>query len=248
MSDGVVPPVAQEPQPAWYRSTWGLGDVAFGIALSQALAVVATVVVFGIAGWESSADVPLWAGALLQVPLWGGWLAAVFLAGRNKGHGVADDFGWSFRTSDVPLGLLIGVVMQVVVLPILYLPLLRLLGSTPEELSAPAKELTSKAEGTVGWIVLALIVVVGAPIVEELFYRGLFLRALRKRGIPDVWSCVISGAVFGAMHFQPLQFAGLFVLGTVLALLAVRTGRLGLSIVTHMAFNATTVALLYSQR
>ena len=50
------------------------------------------------------------------------------------------------------------------------------------------------------------------------------------------------------MHFQPLQFAGLFVLGTVLALLAVRTGRLGLSIVTHMAFNATTVALLYSQR
>jgi uncharacterized protein len=177
--------------------------------------------------------------------LWGGWLTAVYLAGHNKGNGVVEDFGLRIRPRDVPAGLAIGVAMQLVVLPLLYLPLLRLLDLTSDDLSAPARALSSKADGAVGWIVLSLIVVVGAPVVEELFYRGLLLRSLQKRGIPDLWSAVISAAVFAGMHFQALQFLGLFVLGVVLALLAQRTGRLGASICTHAAFNATSVLLLY---
>lgn len=200
-----------------------------------------------MAGWTTSSDVPLWAGAVLQIPLWGGFLTAVVLAGRNKGHGVVRDFGFRFEWLDAPVGLVIGVVMQLLVLPVLYLPVLWLLDQSSDDLSRPARELADKAQGPVGWIVLTLIVVVGAPIVEELFYRGLLLRSLQKRGIPDVWSCVICAAVFAASHLQALQFVGLFAIGLVLSYLAVRTGRLGPSICTHAAFNATSVVLLYLQ-
>ena len=224
--------------------TWGLGEVALGFLLAQAFAVVATLIALGAAGWTESSDIPMWAAALLQVPLWGGYLASVYLAGA-KGRGVTADFGLSMRWSDVPIGIVVGVVVQVLVLPLLYLPILEFGGYTDDDLSAPARALSDKATGPLGWILLTLVVVVGAPIVEELFFRGLFLRALQKRGLPDWASILISSAVFGAVHFQALQFVGLFAIGVVLAVMAVRTGRLGMSIFTHVGFNASSVVLLY---
>jgi membrane protease YdiL (CAAX protease family) len=50
--------------------------------------------------------------------------------------------------------------------------------------------------------------------------------------------------VFGVTHFQLLQFPALVAFGAVLGFLALRTGRLGPSIVAHMAFNAVTVTAL----
>lgn len=223
---------------------WGLGEVALGFLLAQVLAVLGSSVAFSAAGWTKSSQVPLWAAAVLQVPLWGGYLGAVFIAGK-KGRGMAADFGLSMRGIDVPVGLVIGAVVQLVVVPLLYVPILRLSGTDSNDLSAPARALADKATGPVGWLLLVLIVVVGAPVVEELFFRGLFLRSLQKCGLPDWAAIVISAAVFGAVHFQLLQFVGLFAIGLVLAAMAVRTGRLGLSIFTHMGFNATSVALLY---
>lgn len=245
MAEPTAPLVAAD-TPSGPRN-WGLGEVALGILLSQALALVASVAVYGAAGWTSSDEVPLWAGALLQIPLWAGWMVAVVVAGR-KGNGAVADFGIRARPLDVPVGIVLGVVLQLVVLPLLYLPLLQLLGRTTDDLSAPARNLTDKADGTAGWIVLALIVVVGAPVFEEIFYRGLLLSALRKRGLHDAVACLLSGAVFAAMHFQGLQFAGLFVLGTILSVLVVRTDRLGPAILTHAGFNATTVVTLYLMR
>lgn len=226
------------------QQRWGLGEVALGFLLAQALAVVATVVAMGAGGWTEAADIPMAAAALLQVPLWGGYLGSVYLAG-TKGGGLVDDFGLAVRPLDVPIGLVVGVAVQLLVLPLLYVPILELTGTSQDDLSAPARALSDKATDPLGWVLLVLIVVIGAPLVEELFFRGLFLRALQKRGLPD-WAAVVgSAAVFGAVHFQLLQFVGLFTIGLVLAVMAVRTGRLGMSIATHMAFNATSVVVLY---
>jgi hypothetical protein len=220
-----------------------LGDVAVGIGLSQLLLLVAQVVVLSIAGWEEFSQVPLWATALLQLPLWAGWLVALRGAGA-KGHGVVREFRVRFRPVDVPVGVGVGLLMQFVVLPLLYWPILRLTDRTSEDLSEPARVLADKAQGPLGWVVLSLVVVVGAPLVEELFYRGLLLGALRKRGVGPALAAVLSGAVFAVMHLQPLQFAGLFALGVVLALLVLRTRRIGAAVVAHATFNAVTVALL----
>ena len=92
------------------------------------------------------------------------------------------------------------------------------------------------------------MVVFVAPVVEELFYRGLVLRSLEKRRWPR-WAVVVgSAALFAAMHFQVLQFPGLFVFGVVLALMTLITGRLGPAIWAHAGFNGATVVLLYTAR
>ncbi len=48
---------------------------------------------------------------------------------------------------------------------------------------------------------------------------------------------MISGVLFGAVHAELLQFAGLAVFGVFLGLISYRTGRLGMNIVAHGAFN-----------
>ena len=227
--------------------TWGLGDVGVGILASQFLAAVCTVLAMGVAGWKSSSDVPMWGLALLQLPMWAGWLGALVVAGR-KGDGVVAEFGFRAEWIDVPVGLAVGVLLQLVVVPLLYLPVLALMGRTNEDLSKPAKELAARAHGSIGWVLLFLLVGIGAPVVEELFYRGLFQRAMVKRRVPAWASVLVVAAVFAAMHLEALQFLGLFVFGLVAGVLAHRSGRLGPSIAAHVGFNVTTVVTLWLAR
>lgn len=229
---------------------WGLGDVSAGILASVFLTATVGGLIIAAAGWSDGSgdvEVPIWGQALLQLPLWGGYLGVTLWATRTKGTGVVRDLGFSTRASDAPVGLLVGVLAQLVVLPVLYVPILELTGRTTEDLSAPARELAGRAGELPGWVLFALIVGVGAPIVEELFYRGLFLRSLQKSGAPGVIALVVSAAVFAGVHFQALQFPGLFVFGLIAGALALRTGRLGPAVWAHVGFNATAVVALYQE-
>ncbi len=114
------------------------------------------------------------------------------------------------------------------------------IGTDAEDLGKLARELGDKADSSMGVVLLFVIVAVGAPIAEELFFRGLVLRSFENR-FGTAWAVVGSSVFFGATHFQPLQFAALTAAGAIFALLTVRTGRLGPAIVAHMAFNAVTV-------
>ena len=224
---------------------WGLGDVAVGIVASILLSTLIGSLILGLAGWRTSADVPVWGMALLQVPLWAGYLGVTAWATATKGDGPLLGIGASMRWFDVPVGLAIGVVTQLLVLPALYLPIFRLTGTSEEELSAPAEALAERAGSAASWVLFAVLVGLCAPVVEELFYRGLFLRSLTKRGMPPWSAVVVSAAVFGAIHFQVLQFAGLFTFGLIAGTLASFTQRLGSAVFAHVAFNMTTVVLLY---
>ena len=186
---------------------------------------------------------PLWLVAILQAFLWLGLLGAPVLAARTKGNGVVEDFGLRFRLIDVPVGLVIGVVSQLVLVPIVSLPWIALLGKDLDDLDDSARELADKATDPLGVALLFVIVVLGAPVVEELFFRGLLQRSLLQRVAP-VLAVAISALVFGVTHFQLLQFPALVAFGAILGFLALRTGRLGPSIVAHMAFNAVTVIAL----
>jgi membrane protease YdiL (CAAX protease family) len=224
---------------------WGLGEVALGIGVSMLLSILIGSLIYAAAGWETSDAVPIWGLALLQVPLWAGYLGVTLWATATKGRGLVQDLGATARWFDAPVGLAIGVVTQLLVLPLLYLPIFLLTDTDSDELSAPARELADRAESFPSWLLFALLVGICAPVVEELFYRGLFLRSLTKRGMPTVAAVVLSAAVFAAVHFQVLQFAGLFAFGLIAGALAARTGRLGASIWAHIGFNMTTVVVLY---
>lgn len=226
---------------------WGLGEVCIGLAASLVLSTLIGGLIMSAAGWKDPSDIPMWGLGLMQIPLWGGYLGAVLYAG-TKGEGVVSDFGARVRPLDVPVGLAIGIVVQVVVLPLLYVPIFWLSGTDTEELSRPAQELADRAGGTVSWLLFALLVGLLAPVVEELFYRGLLLRSIEKRGAAPWVAVVLSSVVFAAMHMQPLQFPGLLVFGLVSGTLAARSGRLGPSVFAHIGFNMTTVVMLYLGR
>ena len=88
------------------------------------------------------------------------------------------------------------------------------------------------------------MVMVGAPIVEELFFRGLFFAALRKRGVGAVLTILITGAVFAGFHFEPTRFFVLLPTGLVLGWVRWKTGSTGASMVAHGLVNAPGALLL----
>jgi membrane protease YdiL (CAAX protease family) len=188
-------------------------------------------------------DLPLSLVALTQIPLWAGYLGVPWYAARTKGNGLVTDFHLWMRWVDVPLGLIAGLVTQLVLVPLLYAPALWLTDLDPDELSSEARELTDKATDPVGVVLLVLIVVVLAPLIEELFFRGLFQRSAGRR-FGSFWAVVLPAVVFGLVHLQPLQFPALVLFGLVAGLLVARFDRLGPAVWAHLGFNAVAVAAL----
>ncbi len=194
--------------------------------------------------------VPIAVLGLLQIPLWIGLLGAPLLiskvsrreTGDGLWQGFADDLGFRFQASDIPLGLAVGVFSQLVLLPALYWPIFKILGD--RDLSGAARSLTDQASGDpLGVVVLVLMVAVGAPLVEELFFRGFLQRSLHRRfGFIPAW--LIASFVFGIVHFQMLQLPALMAFGMVAGALFAKFERLGPAIWAHVGFNMVTVIAL----
>jgi membrane protease YdiL (CAAX protease family) len=237
-----------EPDPEARR--WGLGDVALGAAVGFLGGQIALGIVLSASGRTTDQvdDLPLGLVALSQLGLWLGLLGAPLLATRLKGRGLVADLDLRARWRDLWTGGSIGAVLQLAVLPLLYIPLLDLLGKSTDDLEGPARTLTDRADGAVGVVLLVLIVGIGAPIIEEIFYRGLFQRALIKRGVAPALSILIVAVVFGASHGELLQLPALVVFGAAAGWLAHRSGRLGPAIAAHVAFNMVTVIALLASR
>lgn len=242
--DAVTPPGAAGDLPP---VRWGLGDAWIGLLIGNVAAVFVGAAILSATGYAGtdSDDLPLGIIAVLQVPLWAGYLTMPLYAAHRKGNGLVADFGLRVRALDVPVGLVIGVASQLLLVPLVYVPIFWVIGQ--RDVSADARALTDRATDPVGVVLLILIVVVGAPIVEELFFRGLLLRSAERRW-GKVWAVVVSSLIFGAVHLQPLQFPALVAVGVVFALLALKTGRLGPSIFAHMGFNAVAVISLLASR
>jgi membrane protease YdiL (CAAX protease family) len=176
-------------------------------------------------------------------------------AQRPRGSGsVVRDFGFKLRPwPDIPLGIVAGVASQFLLVPVVEAPLLPFVHHLYSRLGHPAQSLTGHAFGP-GLVVLSVLVCVGSPVVEELFFRGLLLRGLFGRlenlgpRLAPAASILITALVFALAHFEALQFLGLAGFGVVLGVLAWRTGRLGSSIVAHMAFNTVTIIAIVAAR
>lgn len=246
MRDATAAGARSDGDPAWPKDVdpsarWGLGDAAAGL-LGGFLA--ASVVVGLWVFLSGSSEQSLGTMAAGWLGLWAGFAGVPVLASRRKGStSLGKDFGLQAHWSDA-VGSLAGAGCQLLVLPALYFLIQRLTGDL--DVSGPARDLTDRVDGA-AFVLVAVVVTFLAPVVEELFYRGLMLRAAARR-FGTRWAVVGTSAIFGASHFQLVQFPGLFVFGAVLAVLAVRTGRLGASIAAHVAFNGVAVVGLVMAR
>ncbi|MFN3215672.1 MAG: lysostaphin resistance A-like protein [Acidimicrobiales bacterium] len=251
------------PDPAARR--WGLGDAWIGILASQLAAAFIGSIILIVGGYDSIDEVPMTVFAMMNLPLHFTLAGVAIAVSRSKGEGAVRDFRISSRWRDVPSGLFIGVAMQFLLVPAVTLPFIWLFGLDLDDVGESARELADRADDTAGVIALIFVVGVVAPLVEELFFRGLLFESYRKRRnmrwlellLPEgrrpdttsprwnLWVGIIfSSAIFSVVHFQLILIPALFAVGVVLAVMTHRTGRLGPAIWAHAAFNATTLVTL----
>lgn len=230
--DGRAQPSPEHP-PRWAARDVALGFLAavFNVAVAQAVWV-------GVTG-EDDASLGLTIVSFLAY--WPVLVGTTVLASRRRGTGrLSGDLGLRVERSDVLPGVLAGLGSQFLLLPLLYLPF---------ELLSDDLNVSEKAEETLGvasggpLLLLAILVIGVAPVVEELFFRGLLQRTLAQ-WVPPLGAVGLSALLFGITHFQPVQLLGLIAFGFVLGLLAQRAGRLGPSLIAHMSFNAASVLVI----
>lgn len=179
--------------------------------------------------------------SLLTVPLWIGMMGVALWATTTLGRGLVQDLRLTMQLIDIPIGIAVGLFSQLVLLWVVYQPFRPIIDL--DKIDDEARAITDRIDTNLALVVVSLVVGLGAPLVEEIFFRGMLYRALGRR-FGAVVSIVASSLLFAAVHFQLIQFIGLFAFGVVLALLVQRFDRLGPAIWAHIAFNVTTLVVL----
>jgi uncharacterized protein len=247
-----IPPVV----PARPRIRWGLPDVGLAWVVGVVGALIAGTIVAGAAGVDTD-DVSDDIGVLLAsvVGQAVGVIGTLALVARYKGRGsLGADFGLVARLprdrwTTAVLWLLAGVALQVAILPFLQV-VVNVHGKVETQ---EVVEQFEQARGPTLFLFAVLVVTV-APVAEELLFRGALLRALQRRMTP-AWAAFVSALAFAAVHplasptiGSVIAVPGLFALGLVAAVLAIRTGNLSVPILLHAGFNLLTAVSVLAAR
>jgi membrane protease YdiL (CAAX protease family) len=216
---------------AWWGAVGGLVGLVLGgigAAIGQ-----------GITGSSTSALSDL----LGEAGLWTGMLATVILVSRRYGTGsLRRDYGLAIKPIDGLWGIcawLAALLASALVLEIF---------SGTKFAGSNDQILTQQKGHEAGVVVVSLIVALGAPFFEELFFRGFLRTALQARfgGHGAVW---IQAVFFGLAHTGEAGTTlgnvsvvlAMFLVGVVLGYTAKLTGRLGAGMIAHGLFNLVAV-------
>lgn len=228
---------AGESERRWWRADWGLAEV-----LLSWLAIFGIYTVLGVVLLVSTDNPIIYnylAYALFLCPL---IALCVAVIPRRHGRGREElglrwgkpsrtlAFGW--------LGAMAAVTLSYAAFFLVYLAFYLLAGRGP--VSAESEHLRDLGGGSL--VLLVLVTVVLAPVFEELFFRGLFYPALRRR--LGVWGAIaLNGVIFGALHMQPLFMLSLVLVGMILAYLYEKTESLVAPMLAHSMYNLAVVLI-----
>ena len=175
-----------------------MAAVGAGVGL---VATIAVAVAYAI-GTPGPFDVnDPWYLLASQLALWVGFVGAVVVASRMNGTGsLAADYGLSWpRAKDLWLGL--GGAWAGRFLPLIVLICIVVAGRVSAPPMAPPRAILGVTpSGTAGWVVLVVVLaVIGAPLVEELFFRGLLQGAFTRR-VGAVPALFVTAIIFRFAH------------------------------------------------
>ncbi len=224
---------------------WGLGDAVLAIVGAFVFAVA---VALGIEAVYPGGASPLGPTVILgtTVP----WLALAgwpLLITGLRGNGPRLDLGLQLGWADLRWGLAAGVAAFV-------------FGSIAATITQAVFGDFSSAAGNVGqeiadsgqlvWLVgFALLIAVGAPIAEEIAFRGLLWASLVKRGARPWFALTVTTVVFALFHFEFQRLLVLLVIGACLGAARWRSAGLGASMFAHALNNIPgAIALLLLTR
>jgi membrane protease YdiL (CAAX protease family) len=229
---------------------WGLGDAVLAFLLATVGGVVGSYVAIVATGAKIvDGNVPQTAAILAGAVIgqYGVWFACIYGASRFKGIGsLRADFGFVVDVAHdwvmVPLGFAIEIAAGILLLPISHF-----VKHAPQRV---VQDLNSAHGGKL--VVLGVTALVAAPVIEELFFRGLLLRALQRRMSAPA-AVMFSALAFGLAHVvfdfgSGVVLPALVALGALSGIFAVRTGNLSRSILLHAGFNLVAVLAVLTNR
>ena len=226
---------------------------AFGVALVAVFAVVAVSRLLNgaTAQWVTTLsryEISEWVFYVvvyggLSLVVWGVWR-------RYRTAPFRRNLGVSFRWSDLGWGPLLFIVARMVqigvTLPLIFIPALRRSTSRYSDL------MRSQPIGLL--VTLFFVGVFVAPVVEELVFRGVFLRSLLTRVKAPV-AAIIQGILFGCYHFAPVLGLYNIVLitangafGVVFGFVALKRRSLGTGMIAHSLTNASVFLIILASR
>lgn len=187
-----------------------------------------------------------------QSMLWVGLVGTAVFNSKRYGTGrLREDYQIGLRGVDVPIGLGLSLGARVAAGIVMMLILL-VLGSDLDALPNPVDDYR---DSTLAFVITIVIVVVGAPIVEELYFRGVLMRSLEP-SLRPAGAIAVQAAIFGSMHLNPdatwqqnvAITTALAVTGAGLGLTAYIAKRLGPSMWTHAFFNTVAAIVMIAER
>ena len=248
---------APEPARPWFpprdrrdaepTSISGGGGIALvGFVVAELFSVGAVLLAIGLGATRRSV-LTLTVGS---VAFWVGLLLACVVAVRRHGSGSLRDLGLvGLRRSDLGTGVVVSIVARVAGAAAAAGLILVL----PDESYGESTSLLDQGRPSVlAAIVVGLVVVVGAPFFEELFFRGLVQTVLVRRiGAPI--AVVVQALAFGAVHYQigmavadiAITVSVVSIAGLSLGIVRWHSERLGPGIVAHAAFNLVAVVVTF---
>ena len=231
------------------RPWWGMGDLLLALPVILGAALLGGLLGLPFVALDDLTDATTTPLAVLVTSLYGQQLGQGLwpvVVAKWKGLGPVADWRLRFRWWDVAIGL--GTAVIAVGLSAVVSQVVSSLVGLTDAAEANNTQFLVDAEGTL-WLWFLLIgVVIGAPLAEELFFRGLVLRAIEKRAGQAV-AVLGSTVIFTLPHYTGAGPAGTLVLfssiatiGLVLAVVAVAADRIGPTIIAHALFNAVGAA------
>lgn len=230
-----VPAPVESGQARFRRASWGPADAVLGVIGVIGALIVGGLIIYPITGADG-VDATLASQALLELALVGVafWIAR-WRGERNPLHALGlrrPRPGW---IKVAVAGYAIYFVAVIVIVTLIGEP----------EQSDVADQLGFETS-TFAAIVAGLLIVVVAPVCEEIFFRGFFFAGLRSK-LPFWLAGLLSALLFGAVHLSDanvIAAAQLTLLGLVLAGVYERTDSLWSNIAVHAFNNAIAFTLL----
>ncbi len=241
MSAAADPLEAQPPQHPQVEPRWGFGDVAVALGGAIVIGNLAAVLLVSEAGHVSGA-VRAWTAVVVLTGPWlllGGW---PLYAARTKGNGPVRDLALRITWRHAGVGVLGGAAGLLTASLVAQLQV----AITHQQLDARAADVAHDivAASPAALAVFAVATAFGAPVVEELAFRGLTYGSLRKRGVTPAWSVVWTTALFAGFHFEPARLLVLAVLGGWIGWVRAVTGSTTASMVAHATVNVPGALLI----
>lgn len=235
--EAVDHPQSDQRTVVWPR--WGLIDAVIALA---GFGIVTLAVGLPLWYFNAPLEILILVGGTAPWLMLGGW---PIIATRLRGNGARIDLGIILRWSDVGWGVLFGVAGLIAAAfgAVITTYFVGDFNSTAGEAALALKESSSFA----ALFVFAIMIAVGAPVVEELAFRGLLygsLRKMGKAGLHSIWVILITAVAFALFHLEPTRFLVLFPIGVALGLARWKTQGLGAPMVAHLVNNLPAAVFL----